>query len=180
MSYDAAWPIALEAYGSMMSEEIREFGARYSSLFQWFCDRLCEAPVTLTHGDWRGDNLFFTGDPTRPLIAVDWQLISVAKGIKDFTYFVTQSLRPEDRAAHEQGLLRIWLDELHADGVGGYEFDQAWDDYRLSVAWAFVYPVIATSALDSADERGIELTRSMLERCIAAIEGVDALAVLPS
>ncbi len=179
MSYDAAWPIALEAYGSMMSAEIREFGSRYSSLFQWFCDRLCEAPVTLTHGDWRGDNLFFTGDPIRPLIAVDWQLISVAKGIKDFTYFVTQSLRPDDRAAHEEGLLRIWLDELHANGVGGYEFDQAWEDYRLSVAWAFVYPVIATSTLDSADERGRELTRSMLERCIAAIEGVDALAVLP-
>ncbi|MBK5288982.1 MAG: DUF1679 domain-containing protein [Acidimicrobiia bacterium] len=179
MSYDAAWPVALEAYGSMMSDEIREFGARYSSLFRWFCDRLCESPVTLTHGDWRGDNLFFTGDPDVPLIAVDWQLISVAKGVKDFTYFLTQSLRPEDRAAHEEGLLRIWLDELHANGVGGYEFEQAWEDYRLSVAWAFVYPVIATSTLDTADERGAELTRSMLQRSIAAIEDVHALELIP-
>ncbi len=178
MSYDAAWPIALEAYGSMMSDEIRGFGARYSSLFPWFCDRLCEAPVTLTHGDWRGDNLFFTGDPDVPLIAVDWQLISVAKGVKDFTYFVTQSLRPDDRAAHEEGLLRIWLDQLHADGVGGYEFEQAWVDYRLSVAWAFVYPVIATSTLDPADVRGAALTRSMMERSIAAIEHLDALELL--
>jgi len=179
MSYDAAWPIALEAYGSMMSPEIQEFGARYSSLFRWFCDRLCEAPVTLTHGDWRGDNLFFTGDAEIPLIAVDWQLISVAKGIKDFTYFVTQSLNPHDRAAHEAGLLRIWLDELKADGVGGYEFDEAWEDYRLAVAWAFVYPVIATSTLDPSDVRGAALTRSMLERCVAAIQHVDALAVIP-
>src|SRR6478752_3550160 len=169
MSYDAAWPIALEAYGSMMPDDVRAFGARYSSLFPWFCDRLCESPVTLTHGDWRGDNLFFTGDPEVPLVAVDWQLISVAKGVKDFTYFVTQSLRVDDRAAHEEGLLRIWLDQLRADGVGGYEFDQAWDDYRLSVAWAFVYPVIATSTLDASDARGAELTRSMLERSIAAI-----------
>src|SRR4051812_7746128 len=178
-SYDAAWPVALEAYGSLMSDDIRAFGGRYSSLFPWFCDRLCESPVTLTHGDWRGDNLFFTGDPDVPLIAVDWQLISVAKGVKDFTYFVTQSLRVEDRAAHEEDLLRIWLDQLHADGVGAYDFDQAWEDYRLSVAWAFVYPVIATSTLDASDARGAALTRSMLERCIAAIEHLDALALVP-
>ena len=179
MSYDAAWPVALDAYGSMMSDEIKDFGARYSGLFPWFCDRLCEAPVTLTHGDWRGDNLFFTGDPDVPLIAVDWQLISVAKGVKDFTYFVTQSLRAEDRAAHEEGLLRIWLDELRAEGVGGYEFDQAWVDYRLSVAWAFVYPVVATSTLDAADERGAALTRSMIERSVAAIEHLHALELVP-
>ncbi|MGZ4675288.1 MAG: oxidoreductase family protein [Acidimicrobiia bacterium] len=179
MSYDGAWPTALEAYGSMMSDPIRDFGARYSSLFRWFCDRLCEPPVTLTHGDWRGDNLFFTDDPDVPLIAVDWQLISVAKGVKDFTYFVTQSLTPADRAAHEEGLLRIWLDELKANGVGGYELDEAWEDYRIAVAWAFVYPVIATSTLDPTDERGAALTRSMLERSIAAIDHVDALAVLP-
>ncbi len=180
MSYDGAWPTAVEAYGSMMSDEIREFGARYSSLFQWFCDQLCEAPVTLTHGDWRGDNLFFTGDPDLPLIAVDWQLISVAKGVKDFTYFVTQSLRAADREAHEEGLLRIWLDELHANGVGGYEFDQAWADYRLAVAWAFVYPIVATSTLDPDDERGAQLTRSMVERSIAAIEHLHSLELVPS
>jgi hypothetical protein len=179
MSYDAAWPVALDVYGSMMSDAIRDFGARYSSIFRWFCDRLCEPPVTLTHGDWRGDNLFFTGDPSVPLIAVDWQLISVAKGVKDFTYFVTQSLRAEDRAAHEEGLLRIWIDELHADGVSGYEFDQAWADYRLSVAWAFVYPVIATSTLDASDARGAALTRSMMERSIAAIEHLSALELVP-
>jgi Ecdysteroid kinase-like family len=179
MSYDAAWPIALETYGSMMSEEIQAFGARYSSLFPWFCDRLCEAPMTLTHGDWRGDNLFLTGDPAIPVIAVDWQLISAAKGVKDFTYFVTQSLRVADREAHEVGLLRIWIDELHANGVGGYDFDQAWEDYRLAVAWAFVYPIIATSTLDPTDERGAALTLSMVERSIAAIEQLDALAVLP-
>jgi aminoglycoside phosphotransferase (APT) family kinase protein len=179
MSYDGAWPVALEVYGSLMPPEIQDFGARYSGLFRWFCDRLCEPPVTLTHGDWRGDNLFFTDDPDVPVVAVDWQLISVAKGVKDFTYFVTQSLTPEDRAAHEQGLLRIWLDELKANGVGGYEFDQAWEDYRLAVAWAFVYPVIATSTLDPTDERGAALTRSMMQRCIAAIEHLHSLELVP-
>ncbi len=179
MSYEGAWPNALELYGPMMSDDIKAFGARYASLFRWFCERLCEAPVTMTHGDWRGDNLFFTDDPASPLIAVDWQLISVSKGIKDFAYFVTQSLRPVDRAAHERRLLQVWLDELAANGVTDYGMEQAWEDYRLAVAWAFVYPVITASTLDPTDERGAALTSSMLHRCIAAIEHLHALDLIP-
>lgn len=179
MSYDAAWPNALSAFGSMMSPEIQAFGAQYGSRFRWFCERLCEGPVTMTHGDWRGDNLFFTDDDAVPLIAVDWQLITIAKGVKDFAYFVTQSLRPDERAAHERRLLQLWLDELAANGVTGYGFDQAWEDYRLAVAWAFVYPVIAASTLDAADTRGSALTHSMIERSIAAIEYLHALDLVP-
>ena len=179
MSYDAAWPNALNAFGSMMSPEIQAFGARYSSVFRWFCERLCEGPVTMTHGDWRGDNLFFTGDDAAPLIAVDWQLISIAKGVKDFAYFVTQSLRPDERAEHERRLLHLWLNELAAHGVTGYSFDQAWEDYRLAVAWAFVYPVIAASTLDAGDARGSTLIHSMMERSIAAIEHLHALDLVP-
>ena len=152
----AAWPMTRSTRtAGRCPTRIRAFGPRYSSLFPWFCDRLCEPPVTLTRGNWRGDNLFFTGDAEVPLVAVDWQLISVAKGVKDFTYFVTQSLRPGDRAAHEEGLLRIWLDELHGGrhrrlrvcaGVGGLP--------PKTYAWAFVYPVIATSTLGTTEAHG--------------------------
>lgn len=179
MSFDGSWENALAIYGHLMSPEIQAYGARYAGLFRWFSERLAEGPVTMSHGDWRGDNLFFTGDPDTPLIAVDWQLITIAKGIKDFAYFVTQSLRPDDRAAHERRLLQLWLDELAAHGVTDYEFDEAWEDYRLAVAWAFVYPVIASSTLDATDERGAELARSMIERCIAAINDLKALELVP-
>ena len=179
MSYDAAWPHALDAFGALMPPEIEAFGARYGTLFRWFCERLCEGPVTMSHGDWRGDNLFFTGDDATPLIAVDWQLITIAKGIKDFAYFVTQSLRPDDRASWELHLLELWLAELETRGVTGYGFEEAWDDYRLAVAWAFVYPVIAASTLDAADTRGSALTQSMMERSVAAIEHLHALDLLP-
>lgn len=179
MSFDASWENALASYGHLMSPEIQAFGARYAGLFRWFSERLAEGPVTMSHGDWRGDNLFFTGDPEMPLIAVDWQLIAIAKGIKDFAYFVTQSLRPTDRAAHERRLLQLWLDELAANGVQGYEFDEAWEDYRLAVAWAFCYPVIASSTLDASDERGAALALSMIGRSIAAINELNALDLVP-
>jgi hypothetical protein len=63
--------------------------------------------------------------------------------------------------------------------VGGYGMDQAWDDYRLAVAWAFVYPVIAASTLDPDDERGAALTSSMIQRSISAIEDLRALELIP-
>ena len=88
-------PIALDASVDDVRRRQGVSARGTRALFPWFCERLCEAAVTMSHGDWRGDNLFFTGDPEYPLVAVDWQLISVAKGMKDFTYFVTQSLPPE-------------------------------------------------------------------------------------
>ena len=179
MSYEGSWPNALEVYGHMMTDEIKAYGARYGSLFRWFCERLCEGPVTMSHGDWRGDNLFYTDNPEFPLIAVDWQLITVAKGIKDFAYFVTQSLEPRVRSAHERELLQLWLDELAANGVENYTFSEAWEDYRLAVAWAFVYPVIAAQSLADDDARGAALTRSMIERSIAAITELNALELVP-
>jgi hypothetical protein len=180
MSYEGAWPNALDRFGDLMSDDIKEYGARYGTLFGWFCEQLCDGAVTMSHGDWRGDNLFFTDDPEKPLVAVDWQLITVAKGIKDFGYFVTQSLTPEIRAVHERELLQIWLDELAANGVTGYEFDEAWEDYRLTVAWAFAYPIIAASGLADDDARGALLADTMLRRSIAAIEDLHALELVPS
>ena len=175
MSYEGSWPNALKRFGDLMSDDIKEYGARYGSLFRWFCEQLCDGAVTMSHGDWRGDNLFFTDDPENPLVAVDWQLITVAKGIKDFGYFVTQSLTPEIRAAHERELLQIWLDELAANGVAGYEFAEAWEDYRLTVAWAFVYPIIGANGLADNDVRGALLARTMLARSISAINDLNAL-----
>lgn len=180
MSYEGSWPNAVERFGDLMNDEIKEYGARYGSLFRWFCEQLCDGAVTMSHGDWRGDNLFFTDDPANPMVAVDWQLITVAKGIKDFGYFVTQSLAPEIRAAHERELLQIWLHELATNGVTGYEFEQAWEDYRLTVAWAFVYPIIGANGLAEDDIRGAQLARTMLTRSIAAINDLNALDVIPA
>ena len=52
-------------------------------------------PITLAHGDYRLDNLFF--DAAGAVTAIDWQIATKGVGGYDFAYFVSQSLAIETR-----------------------------------------------------------------------------------
>ena len=45
--------------------------------------------------------------------------------------------------------------------------------YRYGTVLGFVYPVIAAGALTIEDPRHIEVTRSMLVRCVDAMDALD-------
>jgi len=50
-------------------------------------------------------------------------------------------------------------------------------DYRLTTAWCFIYPVMAAGRIDVANDRQLELSRTMLNGAAAAIEDHDALSL---
>ena len=62
----------------------------------------------------------------------------------------------------------------------GVDVDRAWawEKYRYGTMLGFVYPVIATGALDDSDDRHVELTRALFRRSLAALEALDAFALL--
>ena len=133
--------------------------------------------MSLSHGDYRLENLFYTGDPAKPLLVVDWQLTSVAKPARDIAYFLTQSLTPDVRADHERPLMSLYLDELARGGVKGFGFDQLFDDYRLAILLAMAYPVIAGGKMTD-DERGVALCHAVIERTMAAVVDLGCLELV--
>ena len=139
--------------------------------------RLSEGPFTLSHGDYRLDNIFFgAGDVA--LKVCDWQLVDRSRGARDLAYFTSQSLIPELRAEIERSLVERYVERLVSHGVDDYPFDVAWHDYRLATAFGFVYPVIAGGSLDHADERATNLTGEMFRRSVRAIVELDALELI--
>ena len=139
--------------------------------------RLSEPPWTLSHGDYRLDNMFFSDDPGRPLVVIDWQLYDRSRGPRDLSYLLSQSMEPELRAASERALVERYVAGLEAGGVTGYDVEQAWADYRLATLFNLVYPVIAGGALTLANERAIELIRVLFGRFVSAFEHLDCAAL---
>lgn len=175
MSFDQAWGPVQDLFGTDLTPAVKDFGDRYSSVLPDIVARLSEPPVTLSHGDYRLDNMFFSdGDVS----VCDWQLVDRSRGARDLAYFLTQSPTPELRAQLDRRLVERYVDRLAANGVTDYPVDVAWDDYRLATAFAFAYPVVAGGGLDHADERATNLTGEMFRRCVRAIEDLDALDVL--
>lgn len=177
--YKQAWPRALELLGDRMTDHIRDFGDRYAGLVPWFMEEATVPPHTFCHGDFRLDNLFFGTTPQHaPVTLVDWQICFRGRGGYDLAYFLSQSLTAEDRRAHEDRLIDRYAEGLAARGIS-YPRGELVRDYTRTVAYCFIYPIVATGQIEVISERQLQLLQGLLDRSIAAIEDTGALDILP-
>jgi Ecdysteroid kinase-like family len=175
-----AWPTATELLAEHMAPSIREFGERFPDLVDWFLAAASRPPVTLCHGDYRLDNLFFAAaDGHAAVTVVDWQICFRGNAGYDLGYFVSQSLATETRRACQADL----LDSYHAAlAAAGIEVDRTEieDQFARTVAYCFIYPITAAGQIEVTNERHLQLLKSLFDRSVAAIEDVDALSLLPA
>jgi hypothetical protein len=169
------WEPFVEFIGDELSPEIRAVG-------EWLpgaARDLLSVPeghaITVSHGDYRLDNLFF--DDSRAVTALDWQITTKAVGGYDFAYFVSQSLSAADRRRYLDELVRTYLGTLADAGIS-YPEDQFWFDVRRTLLFCLVYPV-QVMALDLTDPRAAALVREMAQRASSAITEMGALELVP-
>lgn len=176
--FASAWEQTLEHASTLVAEpRIRAFGDRWGEALPWMVERLA-SPATLTHGDLRADNLFFTADGD--VRVVDYQILGQAYGAYDPAYLMSQSVPVAVRQEHEQAILDRYHAALTAAGVEGYARDRLWDDYRIALAFCLIYPVAAYDRLDElGNARGRRLVDTMLERSVQAIIDTDADTLVP-
>jgi hypothetical protein len=168
-SFDGAWPRVQEFFADLIDDRVQAFGDSYPSIVPALFAKLSEPPVVLAHGDWRLDNLFVT--PDGDVIAVDWQLVDRSVGPRDLAYLVTESINVTGPSEYDEAL-DLYLGDLAEHGITP-DRDWAYEMYRYGTALGFAYPVIAAGALTIEDPRHIEVTRSMLVRCVDAMDALD-------
>jgi hypothetical protein len=90
-------------------------------------------PVTLVHGDYQLDNLFFgTPGTDDDLIVVDWQMAGLGRGAIDVANFLGGNIDPAVRQSAEADLLKTYQTVLLDAGVD-YTLEECMHDYRLSM-----------------------------------------------
>jgi aminoglycoside phosphotransferase (APT) family kinase protein len=92
-------------------------------------------PRALVHADAHAGNLYEPAGGGAGL--VDWQVYQYSHWSMDVAYHVGAVLEPEVRSASERDLVAHYLDRLAAHGVTGPPFDEAWADYRASLAYGY-------------------------------------------
>jgi hypothetical protein len=173
------WDPMVETFGDVLPEPIRSLKERYLAALPKILDEMAAAPVTIVHGDFRLDNLFFGRAPGQePLIAIDWQGALRGRAAQDLGYFMSGSLPMEVRRAHERELIALWHHELVEHGVEDYSLEDAWHEYRLGVLYVWNLAVIISGTLDTSDERARRWITEMLRRSVAAIEDLRVLDLL--
>jgi hypothetical protein len=176
-AFEDRWPRFLEVAGGDLSPELRAFGERFPSLVPWYLEQISRPPLTFFHGDLRLDQLFFAVQPgDAPVTVLDWQISSLGRGAYDLAYFLSQSLATETRRTCETALIEGYRERLAEHGID-YPATELQRDYRITTAWCFAYPVLGTGEI--ANDRQVELLRSMANNAAAAIHDHDALALRP-
>lgn len=173
-----SWPLIESEFAHLLPGPMFEAARRMPDACVELLERLSDAPMTLLHGDYRLDNLFFDEGAEDPVVAVDWQICGLGRAPYDIAYFMSQSLTPEDRKGADEQVLRAYHQALKAGGVEDYSYEQCWEDYRLGILFCACYPLNA-GALDLVNDRARALFEAMLTRSASAILDLDALELMP-
>ena len=174
-AYAQAWQPFVDNFGKRLSAEMLSIAERVGQNVIEFQNRIADEPRTIMHGDYRADNMFFRSPAGGADFAVvDWQIASRGRGIFDVTYFVCGALPKEMRRQHEMDLLHLYHDTLQAGGVRDYPWDQCVREYRMMALYYMVYVVISLGTLDFANERGLALFNTLLERSTTAVAELEA------
>jgi aminoglycoside/choline kinase family phosphotransferase len=181
-SYAQIWPQFLQRFGEKLSPQMVATGEKLGEKAGEIMQEMAAPPRTIIHGDYRLDNLFFGTEEGKPVLSVaDWQIASRGRGVFDVAYFMSGGVPSDLRRANEMSLLEDYHRILTENGrSNGYGFEECLRDYRKSVVFCLVYPVIGGGSVDMGNERGVALWDTWLDRNVAAIEDLDAAELIPA
>jgi hypothetical protein len=163
---------AFERFGELVPEKLRA-AAGFVSEQRLALEALwARPPLTLIHGDAHLGNLFFDGPEVGFL---DWQVAQRGQGLRDVTYFLTNSLSVETRRAHGEDLIRVYLAALAEAGGPPVPFSLAWEQHRLHALYTWISCIVTAAAATLQRE---DVVRAGLERSSAAVMDLDSLGAL--
>lgn len=123
-------------------------------------------PLTVIHGDAHIGNVF---DDRGRIGFYDWGMVQLGRGLRDVSYFLTMSLTPQERRAHEDELLRHYLEHRAALGGTRIGFGEAWDAHRLYASYTVVACCQVVTFPENATAKRRAFAASLLARAEAAI-----------
>ena len=153
-----AWPGFVDRFGHCLSGDSLAFGEHYVAHHAKAITGY-EGKTTLVHGDFRSENILFTGGTAT---TVDWQTVSESSPLTDIAYFLGASVGIEDRRMWERELVAACRRQF---GEAGVEFGEAecWDTYRRAAMHGIIITVLGAT-FSSPDPRGDEMFATMIRR----------------
>lgn len=139
-------------------------------------DGLSEGNLTLTHYDYRVENMFFSSDESEVAV-IDWQLIGALRAGWDLAYLIGTNIPSEQRRANEQQYIDLYLDCMRDRGVN-YSEAELRHDMKWSLLGLCSIAVIGGANFDVSNERSFELFKVISIRLFDAITEHEALSVI--
>lgn len=171
--FEGSWAAFVDHYGADVPRRALDWVERFAPQVPAFIERFTDTPMTVCHGDFRLDNMFFGSDGAFALI--DWQMAMRVPGSSDLVYFLVTNLPPQVRRTYEWELIDRYIDTLRHLGVGEdlLPRELVVDGYRQGVL-LFGVMFVSTMTMDRANERGAAFFDALVGRTMAAIDDLES------
>jgi aminoglycoside/choline kinase family phosphotransferase len=172
--FEVGWPMFLARYADSLPARVLQWCEKFVPNIPTWMEGYKTWPCTLTHGDFRLDNMFFDADGAMTLI--DWQLSMRVPSTTDLVYFLGTNMPTDLRREMQSDLIARYSQKMRAGGVP----DEWADPDRITQGYAegclFYCTSFAASilTLDTANERGAALMDSLVRRAFSAADDLDA------
>lgn len=164
--------LALDQFGAEMPPVFRRLAEFYIDHTLEVVTLFGQGELTLIHGDSHIGNLFLDNGRTG---FYDWAVAGRGPGIRDFAYFLCNSIPTDIRRAHEDDLLSHYRRAYEIRG-GTIDDATAHEQYRLFSVYSWI-AATSTAAMGSKWQP-IEIARPAMIRATEAIDDLDAVGLL--
>jgi aminoglycoside/choline kinase family phosphotransferase len=183
--FQVGWPTFQQRYDGELPERTMRWCEQFVVDVQEWIATHADEPVTLIHGDFRLDNLFFgaavdDADGSTSVAVIDWQLSMRAPGQTDLVYFCANNLTVEMRRQYEDELIERYVAGLHAHGVptDAVTVEGVRRGYLEGLLFYAMTFGASLLTIDPANERGAALFDALVRRTFTAVDDLDVGTVL--
>jgi len=182
-TYRTTWDLSMKSkeFQKILPEGGEKVGRKIHEHFPWLVMDIPDENLTISHFDFRVDNLFFDWEnKENPIIVIDWGSAVVNGGILDIAYLLGESVEIDLRRKIERDMVKYYVKQLERKGITSFDFDFAWRFYLRSLMCYAYIPALGYSQLDRSDPRAMQLFETITKRQFQAIIDNDATSVCPS
>ena len=167
--------IFFERFGDALPISKSDF---YRIIDSWpaILDGLSEGNLTLTHYDYRVENMFFSSDESAVAV-IDWQLIGAIRAGWDLAYLLGTNIPTEQRRANEQQYIDLYVERMRDQGVN-YSAAELRQDMKWSLLGLCSIAVIGGANFDASNARSFKLFKVISIRLFDAIADHEALTII--
>ena len=166
----------LDRFGHLLTVSQQQKLDQIIAYYPKFADIFTQGTQTLTHWDYRVENIFYSADESEVAV-IDWQLGLAHKPGWDLAYLLTTNIDVALRREIFEASVVQYQAGLCAAGIA-YETGKLMKNMRQAMCAITCFSVVGGGNCDFENERSVMLFAKLTERLFAAIDDYDATATL--
>ena len=169
-------PEFLERYEHIMTSSRKEDLNKISKFYPTLAEILSQEPLTLTHFDYRVENIFFSHDMEK-IAVIDWQLVMKNVPGYDLAYLLFSNTDIDLRRNIFDECCKTFLSGLKARNLD-LSHDKLHKNMMYSLMAQTIIPVNGGANFDLENQRSRKLFEVIADRMFSAIEDYDATSYI--